>query len=125
MAGARTVNTMDELIGQLLSIISEMKRAPDADLPWIIGLETQVIQKDQEKYGASDQAGQMQPPGNAVQAPMGVSGGPTMPVGGPAMPMPGTNTGAGVNGVRSGPNPVPPISPDDMRRLLTPGPQGG
>lgn len=132
MAGTRSTNTMAEGLPAIMSMIQELKLAPDADLPWLIGLETQIIQKVQSQYGASDQAAQMGgPPGNAEQAPPGVSGGPMpMPTGvGGGVPMPSAATGGGPavggRGVRAMPAPVPPVSPDEMRRLLTPGPQGG
>jgi hypothetical protein len=109
----RTVNTMQEAMQDLLHSLTDMKGFPDADLPWIIGIETQIIQKIQERYGASNQVG-TPPPGNAQPAPTD----PTMPTGmGGGGPMMGPNSGSGMGtrGMQMGPA-APNV--DELRRLV-------
>lgn len=124
---SRSMNTMAEALQGLMQSLTEMKGMPDADLQWIIGLETQVLQKIREPFDGA--AGQMGggPPGNVQPAPgspMAPSLGPsaeTMPtgVGGPGMPMPsGGRPGPLPGGLRVGP--ASP-NPDEIRRMVSGG----
>ncbi len=111
----RSTNTMQEGMAGLMQSIQEMKLMPDADLPWLINLETQIISKVQSQYGASNQVPPPGAPGNAQPAPMD----PAMMagMGGGGMPMPGSNTGSGVGtrGMQVGPA-MP--NPDEIRRMV-------
>lgn len=109
MASSRSTNTMQEGLNGLLSQISEMKTMPDADLNFLIQLETTILQKIREPY--DQMSGQMSAPTPGGQ-PM-----PPMPGGGGA-PMPGGFTvgqGGGARGMRTEPN-AP--NPDELRRML-------
>lgn len=116
---------MSEGLKAILSDLTDLKIYPDADLPWIIGLETQIITKLREPFEAA--AGQMgPPPGNSVDAGLGAAGadmsvmpggggGQAMGMPGPGGPMPATVPGGGMR-----------QSPDMMRRALSGmGVQGG
>ena len=91
---------MVEGLRKLLSSITDLKMTEDADLPFLINLETQVLQYI--KQGA-DQA--LQPGGGA---PMGM--------GGMSSPPPGMGSPAGVPGLQQGPM-MP--NPDELRRVLS------
>lgn len=115
----RGTNTMVEGLQKLAQDITALKFAPDADVSFLIGLETQVLQKLREPFEAA--AGQMgAPPGNAVdmgaQAADASLGGIPMPGGGggvpSGMPGPGGPMPASIPGgaMRQ--------SPDMMRRAL-------
>lgn len=123
MAGGRRTNTFAEGLPALMSMIQELKLAPDADIPWLIDMETRCIAKHQDQFGATDQVRQMLP-GNAQPSPLEPPPGASMPTGvGGGMPMVGANTGVGGSRMPA-PMPAGP-NPDELRRLLTPGPQGG
>ena len=126
----RSMNTMSEGLAKLAQDITALKFAPDADVGFLIGLETTILQKLREPLDAA--AGQMAPPpGNAMEmggaAEMGAGaammgagaamGGP--PLGGPPMGQPGPG---------GGPPPLPGarFSPDMLRSAFrTDGVQGG
>lgn len=97
---SRTTNTMSEGLVKMLQTITEMKLMPDADIEFLIGLETQVMQKAREPFESVQGGGAtgLQPPaaGGAVGAPA-----QPLPAGGPA-----GVAGGGVN------------APDELRRAL-------
>lgn len=133
----RGTNTQAEGLQALMKSITEMKAYPDADISFLIGIETTILQKLRE--GFDNMAGQLPPPpGNAVE--MGQGGGDPMAAmagagggGMPPMPMPmGGGGGGGVAAGLPGPGgpmpsaPGPRFSPDIMRRALRGGGiQGG
>lgn len=109
MASSRSTNTMQEGLNGLLSQISEMKTMPDADLNFLIQLETTILQKIREPY--DQMSGQMSAP---------TPGGQPMPQpptpGGGAMPGGFTvGQGGGARGMRT--EPAAP-NPDELRRML-------
>jgi len=129
----RSMNTMSEGLAKLAQDITALKFAPDADVGFLIGLETTILQKLREPL--DNAAGQMAPPpGNTMEMgggdPMagmagmggggGMGAGPMMPGGGgPTMGMPGPG---------GGPPPLPGarFSPDMLRAALSGGGvQGG
>lgn len=124
---SRSQNTMVEGLQKLAQDITALKFAPDADVSFLIGLETQVLQKLREPFEAA--AGQMgPPPGNAVDAGLQAAGGEMAVMGGGAPGMGGGGVPMGAAGP-GGPMPAPPgprFSPDMMRRALGgAGVQGG
>ncbi|GIV04107.1 MAG: hypothetical protein KatS3mg015_2937 [Fimbriimonadales bacterium] len=106
----RQTNTMAEFIQKMLRLITDAKIAPDSDLPFLVNLETQLLQyvKQPMEEAGMDMSG--------LDA--GLNAG-TLP-GEPALvgnrvgfsPTPG----GGVPGIRQGMN-MPPV--DDLARLLT------
>lgn len=123
----RSANTMAEGLQGMLNDIGNMKVAPDADLEFLIGLETAIIQKLREPLDrAANQVPGLNP---ATQGGMGMGGGPPVPGGGAPMPVgampPGMiesmlpaaapQAGAGVNGLRA--TPAMPNA-DELRRAL-------
>lgn len=119
---------MAEGLQSMLNDLGGMKVAPDADLEFIIGLETAIIGKLREPLdAAAHQVPGMNPATMGGQSP---GGGPPVPGGGapgmppgmmdpaaiqamlpPAMPQ----QGAGVGGLRS--TPAMP-NPDEIRRMI-------
>lgn len=101
----RSENTMAESLQKMLADISTMKVLPDADLEFLIQLETAVLQK--LRAPIDQMMNQMNPQG---QNPQGV------PSVGPLGPMtPGPVQMERVPGLRSEPN-MP--SPDELRRMM-------
>lgn len=97
----------------MLGDLARMKVMPDADLPFIVDLETQIVGKLRAPIDNQVQQGLTQvPPGIGGGMPP-MPGGPGGPGGMPPMPMP--PGGPGVNGVSTAP-PMP--SPDELRRVL-------
>ena len=139
MAGTRGMNTMSEGLQKLMQDITALKATPDADVAFLIGLETTILSKLREGFDSA--AGQMPPPpGNAMEmgagaADMGAGAGleslgaGMMAQGAGAIGggMPG-GVAAGMPGP-GGPAPIAPgprFSPDVMRRALRGGGiQGG
>lgn len=114
----RSTNTMQEALQGLLTSISEMKLMPDADLEWLIQIETIILQKAREPIERMQSQGltAAMPPGGPQMG--GMPGGP--PMGGPGMPPPGpppmpAGVGGGVPGMRS----EPMTNPDELRRMFT------
>lgn len=113
----RSQNTMAEGLQAVLQDLTSMKTMPDADLEWLINLETQILQKLREPF--EQMQGQLpQAPGSAVPGPMPMDpmagGGMPTGVGGPAGGPP-PNMGGGARGLRS--SPAAP-NPDEVRRML-------
>lgn len=103
----RSTNTMAEMLQSMLQDISVAKTLPDADLEFLVNLETTLLGKIREPL---DQAG--------VAGGAGGMAGPSAPPA-PAPAMGSTPTpGTGVNGVMSSPE-MP--NPDELRRLMNAG----
>lgn len=110
----RSTNTMAEFLQRMLSDLATAKTLPDADLEFLIGLETTILQKLRE-------------PIDAIMGQRGASGGQV-----PAMPQPDQQMGMGMLG-GSGMTPpsqervtgtrmMPPtISPDEFQRMMPAG----
>ena len=89
--GTRQTNTAVEGLRKLLGDIADMKLADDADLPFLINLETMILQHLK---------------GNASQA-LDTSGAPAG-LGGTPAPPPGMGGPPGVPGLMQGPSMPPP-----------------
>lgn len=101
--GTRGTNTMMEGLRSLLTAISEMKMAPDADLEFLINLETTVLQKVR---GAVDSAaGQMQGVSEQFTGGMG--------------PTPGADPMSAGMGAPGTPGNFQMGNPDEMRRMIS------
>jgi len=112
----KSTNTQSEILQSILGDISVAKTLPDADLQFLVELETMILSKVREPMDQA--AGQLGPQGPAAPGgpPPGAMGPPPgMPPMGPMPggPPPDTGGGAGVPGLR---NPGP--SPDELSRLL-------
>lgn len=115
MSSTRSTNTQAEALKGMLGQIADIKTYPDADIEWLLGIETQIltklrqpVQEALQSAGAlSDVAGSMSM-GGQPQAPMAMAGAPGAQ----------TAQGAGVPGLRQSPG-MP--NPDELRRLLTQG----
>lgn len=106
MAGTRQTNTFGEALQRMLGDLAQMKVMPDADLPFIVDLETQVVGKLRQGIDGAQQQGLTSVPGDPMlgQA-IGMQGQAPMPPGPPP----------GVPGLRG--NPMP-SNPDEIRRML-------
>lgn len=106
----RQTNTMEEFVQKFLRLITDAKTAEDADLPFLVNLETQLLQyvkapMAQAGVDTSQMQGGFPPPNPQTGGAGGVMGGGFAPT-----------PGQGVPGVQSGPT-AP--NPDELRRLLT------
>lgn len=110
--GGKVTNQADAL-RNMLAHIAEIKTAPDADLPFLIALETAVLGK--LKQPIPDILASAYGPG--AGQPPGVPGQPPGPVMQPAPGGMGVSPppGMGVNGVQSMAS-LPPV--DEIRRML-------
>jgi hypothetical protein len=102
----RGTNTMQEALQRLLTDIAQMKTLADSDLPWLVELESMVLNKIKEPVQA------MQQQGGALAQPTGPP-----PMGG-GMPA-GAPMGGGMSAGPQMPN------PDELQRLLGAGGPGG
>lgn len=103
----RGTNTMQEALQRLLTDVAQMKTLADADLPWLVELESMVLTKIREPVQA------MQQPGGALAQPTGPP--PGMMQGMPS----GSPMGGGMMAGPQMPN------PDELQRLLGAGGPGG
>lgn len=101
MASSRETNTMSEGLRKMLSEITNLKTMPDSDLPFLINLETQILDYLRTPTAAT-QGGQPLPGGPMGGGPMGMM---------PQAP-PGTPAGGGIGMGAGMPN------PDELRRVL-------
>lgn len=106
--GTRGTNTQAEALQALLRDIADMKSFADADIEWLLGIETQILQKLREPV--------QQAIGNSDIGAMSGMTGPTPAT--PPPPMGGGMGGPGVAGLRQSPG-AP--NPDELRRLLSVG----
>ena len=105
MAG-RSTNTMIEALERMLSDVAQMKMLADADLPWLVELESMVLGKLREPID------QMRQPGGPLAQ-------PGMPQGmGQGMGMPAGEGVPGGGGMQAGAQ-MP--NPDELQRLLSAG----
>lgn len=111
---ARISNTMAEGLQTMLGSIATMKALPDADLQFLIELETGILKKLREPV--DNMAGQLQSVGQNGPPPGGMPGGP--PPGGmpPGMPMPPMGAPGGApTGMPMG---AGAPNPDELQRLI-------
>lgn len=109
---------MAEFLQRMLGELAVAKTLPDADLQFLVGIETAILQKMREPVDALEGQSAAVPGMEAAQAeaiPSGMGGG----MGGGA-PMPGGmgmsgGGGGGVPGLMSAPQAIPP---DELRRML-------
>lgn len=109
MAGSRQTNTFGEQLQKMLRDLADMKVSPDADLPFIVDLETQVIAKLRQGIDGAESQGLTQVPGDPGLG-MAIGGGGGMPMG---VPTPGP----GIPGLRSAPQ-IPAPAMDELRRMI-------
>lgn len=114
---SRSTNTMSEFLQRMLGDLAEAKTLPDADLQFLIGMETTILQKLRAPIDAL--MGQMNNgEGQAAGALMGTGGGmdptmlpqPQMAGGGGGMPGGGRVTGTRMEA------PMPNV--DELRRMM-------
>lgn len=119
VSGANTNNTMAEGLRKIAAQLTDMKFEPDADVPFLIHLETEILgylKNPTPQPGAAQNPGAPQLSGIPAGPPPGAGGPPVGPLGpGPISP-PGGAPGA--PGLGAGPA---AINPDELRRVL----QGG
>src|SRR5262252_9308494 len=128
--GTSTTDTFTEGLRSVLSDIQDLKTTDNADLPFIINLETVVLQR--LKQQGSDALQGVNVPNIPLPSQMGGGPGPGVgmgpptagPIGPPGMPPPGMGppgmpppaiAPAAVPGLMQGP-PIPPS--DELRRIL-------
>lgn len=106
---SRSTNTMVEGLQKMLTDLAQMKTLMDADLPFILQIETLIVDKLRDPAQRMQQAGLL-PPGQAPGPDPSQGAGP------PGMPAPGPSfQGGGSPGVMSG---APAPNADELRRLL-------
>lgn len=83
---------MSEVLTSIIGLISEAKLMPDADIPWLLELETQVVQKARAPFESAMSGG-----GGGMDPNLGGPGAPGGPMPGDPMagagPMPGGGGG--------------------------------
>lgn len=67
---SRSTNTMQEALSRLMREIADMKLLTDADLPWLVQVESMIISRMKQPVEALVQQGQL-PPGPESQMMMG------------------------------------------------------
>lgn len=120
MPSSRSTNTMAEFLQRILGDIAEAKTLPDADLEFLITLETTILQKlrapidalmgQMQGQGAGGQGGGQQ---GGMEGQAGLPAMPQIPMGGDmgGMPLP-VGGGQRVSGTRMEPN------LDEMQRMM-------
>lgn len=98
---ARSTNTMSELLQRLLGDLAQAKVLQDADLPFIMEMETMIVSKLRDPQMKMQDAGLLPP------------GGPAQPPSTPAFVGQGVPVGGGVMQGPGSPN------PDELRRLMS------
>ena len=122
MATQGSVNTMAEVLDKLYNLITQAKTVMDADMPWLITIETMVLQKLRDPQRKMQEQGLIPPDtagGPQAQAmPPGMAQGP--PPGGPSFGPPGggDSAAAGLRGMTPG---MGAPNADELRRLLSAG----
>jgi len=116
MASGR-VDTMSDFLRQIMGSLSEAKLVADADLPFLLQLEQQIVAKMRDPMTRMQQAGIM--PADASQVPAGGAD-PGMGMGGQMPPMPPSPppSMAGMGGVRGVPTQAAAPNADELRRFL-------
>jgi len=109
MVGTRQTNTFGEALQKELRNFADMKVMPDADLEFIINVETQIIQKLRAPEDQASASGQSALPMGGP--PPGMGGPPGPPMGGP--PPPGSPMGPPAGMAQR-----PSIPGDELRRML-------
>lgn len=120
---AGKIDTMSDLLEQIMNLLSKAKVVIDSDLPWILDLEAQVVEKLRSPITQMQRAGIM-PAGGQMGGQMGGQGmdpmapppmaappGMPAPVGPSIAPMPLQS-----GGLSQGPG-AP--NPDELRRILS------
>lgn len=108
-------NTMAEWLGKINQDLASAAACPDADLEFLVGLQTQVLQKLRQPYDQN-------PNGMPPQLPPagGMNMGPGMPGAGPPSPGPSLEGIVPAGGpVGPGPAPMASSNPDELRRALS------
>ena len=119
---SRSQNTMAEFLQKMLGDIAEAKTLPDADISFLLELETSILTKIRGQVDAL--MGQMEHTSSTPVAAGGMPGMAAMQGGGAGQAGPGQQptppglAGARVPGTRMEPN-MPNI--DEMRRMMTQG----
>lgn len=133
----RSTNTMAEGLQSIMQEITSLKATPDADVAFLIGLETTILQKLREPY--DQMAGQMggAAPGNSVAmgAQDATAGVDLSSLGNSLMAQGGAALGNGImpGGAAGSPGPGSPLpslasmqgNPHAIRQALRPSIQGG
>lgn len=117
MASGR-VDTMSDFLRQIMGSLSEAKLVADADLPFLLQLEQQIVTKMRDPMTRMQQAGIM--PADPGQVPAGGAD-PGMGMGGqmpPGMPMSPPPSMAGAGGMRGVPTQAAAPNADELRRFL-------
>ena len=109
---SRSTNTFSEFLERLIQDLGQAKLIADTDLPFLLNIEAQLIQKYREgtSIPGMEQAG-MVPPGQGPMPP-GMGGGMSPPPSGPSF------VGEGMPGLQT--QPAAPNA-DELRRLLSQG----
>ncbi len=109
MASQRETNTMSEGLQRVLNEITKMKVMPDGDLPFLVNLETSILQYLKAPSPDQGQQQQAPPQPSPLDGAMSqVMGGAPMMAGGPPPMMAGGG----------GPPPLPLGNPDEALRML-------
>lgn len=110
---ARSTNTMVEVLQRFLGDIAQAKTALDADLPFLLQLESMILGKIREPQTQMQMAGLLPPDGAAMAGGAGPSFvAPMMPPGGMSPAGMAPMQGGGLAPMAAAPN------ADELRRLI-------